>query len=101
MTKDIFDEANETLLGVGTTFIAVPCNPIGLENSDMIHLRNATTDYESEMSKVEKALKLGKLYKELSNYVDEQTYAHKLPEITTLKIKIKVLENDENGGIVE
>lgn len=35
------------------------------------------------------------LYKELSNYVDEQTYAHELPEITTLKIKIKELENEK------
>lgn len=48
-----------------------------------------------EFSYFEKALKLGKLYKELSNYVDEQTYAHELPEITQLKIKIKELENEK------
>lgn len=53
------------------------------------------------LEQAQKQEKLLKLYKELSNYVDETTYAHKLPEITTLKIKIKVLENDENGGIVE
>lgn len=47
-----------------------------------------------EFNYFEKALKLGKLYKELSNYVDEQTYAHELPEITQLKIKIKELENE-------
>lgn len=41
------------------------------------------------MTKQEKLLAL---YKELSNYVDEQTYAHELPEIINLKIKIEELE---------
>lgn len=39
----------------------------------------------------EKRDELLKLYKELSNYVDEQTYAHELPKIAQLKIKIKEL----------
>ena len=42
----------------------------------------------------QKQEKLLSLYKELSNYVCEQCYAHKLPEITRLKILIKELENE-------
>lgn len=49
-----------------------------------------------EFSYFEKALKLGKLYKELSNYVDDESYAYELPEIILLKIKIKELENEKN-----
>ena len=44
----------------------------------------------------QKKEKLLELYKELSNYVCEQCYAHKLPEITRLKIIIKELENEKD-----
>lgn len=48
----------------------------------------------NELERLKKIEKLLELYKELSNYVDEQTYAHELPEITQLKILIKELENE-------
>lgn len=52
--------------------------------------------YRYYKDKAKKQEKLLKLYKELSNYVCEQCYAHKLPEITRLKIIIKELENETN-----
>ena len=57
MSKSIFEEAIELLLNMGTEFISVPCNPIGEENSDKIHLRDATETYETNMQGVVKALK--------------------------------------------
>ncbi len=47
---------------------------------------------EQALQQAQKQEKLLELYKDLSNYVDEQTYAHELPEITRLKIIIKELE---------
>lgn len=44
------------------------------------------------LEQAQKQEKLLSLYKELSNYVCEQCYAHKLPEITRLKILIKEIE---------
>ena len=51
-------------------------------------------ELKKRFKKLEKQEKLLELYKELANYVDEQTYAHELPEITRLKIIIKEIEND-------
>ncbi len=102
MKKSIYEEAIEILLNMGTEFISVPCNPIGEENSDMIHLRDVTETYETNIYEVVKALKqaqkqekLLELYKQLSNYVDERYLAHESPEITRLKIIIKELENEQ------
>lgn len=58
---------------------------------------NDTIDIYKELeigATIKKQEKLLSLYKELSNYVCEQCYAHKLPEITRLKILIKELENE-------
>jgi len=102
MSKSIYERAREILLNMGTEFISIPCNPIGEENSDMIHLRDVTETYETNMHEVVKALeqaqkqeKLLELYKDLSNYVCEECYSYKLPEITRLKIIIKDLENND------
>ena len=49
---------------------------------------NDTVDVYKELEAgaiIKKQEKLLELYKELSKYVDEQTYAHELPEITRLK----------------
>lgn len=96
MSKYIFDKAKETLLSVGATFIAVPCNPIGEENSDMIHLRNTTQEYESEISKVVKALDLGEAYKELAEFWKKKASLTYVPiddeELERLENRIKELE---------
>ena len=47
---------------------------------------------EETLEQAQKQEKLLELYKKLSKYVSEQVYAHELPEITNLKIKIKELE---------
>jgi len=57
MSKSIYERAREILLNMGTEFISIPCNPIGEENSDMIHLRDVTETYETNMHEVVKALK--------------------------------------------
>ena len=74
MSKSIYEEAIKVLLNTGTEFISIPCNPIGEENSDMIHLRDVTETYETNMHEVVKALeqaqkqeKLLDLYKQLVN----------------------------------
>ncbi len=56
MSKSIYERAREILLNMGTEFISIPCNPIGEENSDMIHLRDVTETYETNMHEVVKAL---------------------------------------------
>ncbi len=78
MSKSIYDEAIEILLDMGAEFISVPCNPIGEENSDMIHLRDVNETYEPNMHEVVKALKqaqkqekLLELYKELMTVKDD------------------------------
>ncbi len=76
---------------------------IGGEDTDdtdietQIYDYNNTVDIYKELeagATIKKQEKLLELYKELSNYVCEQCYAHKLPEITRLKIIIKEKEND-------
>lgn len=76
MSKNIFDEALESFTDIETDVV------------DVLEMQN----YDWWV--IKRSLELGQLYKELSNYIDEQTYAHKLPEITQLKIKIKELENE-------
>ena len=49
---------------------------------------------EQAFKQAQKQEKLLELYKDLSNYVCEQCYAHELPEITRLKIIIKEIENE-------
>ena len=56
--------------------------------------RNQYSNVFKALEQAQKQEKLLSLYKELSNYVCEQCYAHKLPEITRLKILIKELENE-------
>ena len=55
---------------------------------------------DNYITQQEKKDKLLELYKELSNYVCEQCYAHKLHEITRLKIIIKELENEVSKRMV-
>jgi TnpA family transposase len=106
--KSIYDEAIEILLNMGAEFISVSCNPIGEENSDMIHLIDATETYEANMHEVVKALeqaqkqeKLLELYRELDDcivapnghhvcrYTDDEKYAR-------IRKQIKELENERN-----
>ena len=54
-----------------------------------------TSNIELIRNYLQQQEKLLGLYKDLSNYVCEQCYAHKLSEITRLKIIIKELENDK------
>lgn len=49
-------------------------------------------ELKKRFEEFEKKEKLLELYKDLSNYVCEQCYAHELLEITRLKIIIKELE---------
>ena len=110
MSKSIYERAREILLNMGTEFISIPCNPIGEENSDMIHLRDVTETYETNMHEVVKALeqaqkqeKLLELYKEINNKSKElitlsrhNTWSWKLDvEIKEIQDKIKELENDK------
>lgn len=109
MSKSIYDEVIEILLNMGGEFISVPCNPIGEENSDMIHLRDVTETYEANMHEVLKALKqaqkqekLLELYRELDDcivaptghhvcrYTDDEKYAR-------IRKQIKELENDKQN----
>lgn len=109
MSKSIYEEAIEILLNMGAEFISVPCNPIGEENSDKIHLRDATETYETNMQGVVKALKqaqkqekLLELYRELMTVKDELIsttllYSRRveLEEIETdLEQQIKENENE-------
>ena len=109
MSKSIYDEAIEILLDMGAEFISVPCNPIGEENSDMIHLRDVNETYETNMHEVVKALKqaqkqekLQDLYKEYFEYSEMLKDGRKfggrmLVEHERDKIieEIKELENDK------
>ena len=87
MSKSIYEEAIEILLNMGTEFISVPCNPIGEENSDKIHLRDATETYETNMRGVVKTLKQAQKQKELLGYYIE------------LVETIEILERDYNYGL--
>lgn len=51
-------------------------------------------EVKQALEQAQKQAKLLELYKELSNYVCEECNAHKLPEITRLKILIKEKENE-------
>lgn len=107
MSKSIYKEAIEMLLSMGTEPISVPSNPIGEENSHMIHLRDATENYETNMYEVIEALeeaqkqeKLLELYKELVNlhnqYLNEKNKMKKLEIIrktSNVEEEIKELEN--------
>ena len=108
MSKSIYNEAIFLLLSMGTEFISVPCNPIGEENSDMIHLRDATETYETNMYEVVEALrqaqkqeKLLELYRELMTVKDElmslayfgDTYFKPREIEAKLEKQIKELEN--------
>ena len=110
--KSIYEEAIEILLSMGTEFISVPCNPIGEENSDMIHLRDATETYETNIYEVVKALKqaqkqekLLELYKELATVRGDMLYCYKVVDFipyntmekkeTQLENEIKELENEQ------
>lgn len=86
--KTIYDEALDILVDSFT-------DPQDEEDDSYMLNRRQMNKISKAIRTAQKQEKLLKLYKELSNYVDEQTYAHKLPEITTLKIKINELENDE------
>ena len=112
--KSIYDEAIEILLNMGAEFISVPCNPIGEENSDMIHLRDATETYEANMHEVVKALeqaqkqeKLLELYRKLDDcivaptghhvcrYTDDEKYARIRKQIKELENNTKESEKDD------
>ena len=109
MKKSIYEEAIEILLNMGTEFISVPCNPIGEENSDMIHLRDVTETYETNIYEVVKALKqaqkqekLLELYKELSKLKDDvihlvmfgKDYEHLRVKTIKIEKQIKELKNE-------
>ena len=110
MSKSIYERAREILLNMGTEFISIPCNPIGEENSDMIHLRDVTETYETNMHEVVKALeqaqkqeKLLKLYKELISLKNDMfSYCEVVDDIyyymaeteTDLEQQIKEIENE-------
>src|SRR5690554_6373497 len=106
MSKSIYEEAIEILLNMGTEFISVPCNPIGEENSDMIHLRHATETYEPHMHEVVKALKqaqkqekLLELYKEINNKRKELiTLARYNTWSWKLDIEIKDIQDNIKEG---
>ena len=91
MRKSIYDEALLKLREIAEK----------LTRKQWFELTNNIELIRRNLQQGQKQEKLLELYKELSNYVDEQTYAHELPEITRLKIIIQEIENDKNGGIVE
>ena len=102
MSKSIYEEAIEILSNMGTEFISVPCNPIGEENSDMIHLRDATETYETNIYEVVKALKqaqkqekLLEIYIKIYNGITDY---HDYDELSELQKEIKELENENKGG---
>lgn len=78
---------------IGSRRIADEENAVLLDSIDY-NLNKLCEPIERDTAKYLKQEKLLSLYKELSNYVDEDSYAHKLPEITRLKILIKELENE-------
>jgi sulfur relay (sulfurtransferase) DsrF/TusC family protein len=78
---------------IGSRRIADEENAVLLDSIDY-NLNKLCEPIERDTPKYLKQEKLLSLYKELSNYVDEDSYAHKLPEITRLKILIKELENE-------
>ena len=90
MSKSIYEEAIEILLNMGTEFISVPCNPIGEENSDMIHLRNVTVTYEPNMYEVVKALKQAQKQEKLLGLY-KQAYDKSNAEV----LKMFTYEQDE------
>lgn len=103
MSKSIYEEAKRDLISLTAKFV-IP-NVEETEYGciyDSCHFYNTLDEQEeSYLKNVKQALeqaqkqeRLLELYKELSNYVCEQYYAHKLPEITRLKILIKELENE-------
>ena len=103
MSKSIYKEAIEILLNMGTEFISVPCNPIGEENSDMIHLRDATETYETNMYEVVKALKQAQkqeklltLYREKEKHEQEFSALNHMEyeDYQRIKTKIWELENE-------
>ena len=69
--KSIYEVAIETLFNIGTEFIYVPCNPIGKENSDMIHLRDATENYERDMHEVVRALRHAHKQEKILNQIKD------------------------------
>jgi len=71
MSKSIYEEAIEILSNMGTEFISVPCNPIGEENSDMIHLRDVTETYETNMHEVVKSLEQAQKQEKLLNQIKD------------------------------
>lgn len=71
MCKSIYEEAIEVLLNTGTEFISVPCNSIGEENSDMIHLRDVTETYETNIHEVVKALEQAQKQEKLLNKIKD------------------------------
>lgn len=90
MSKSIYEEALEDL-----SILVKQANKRKLSN-DIVVNRWSLERIEKVINQAQKQEKLLSLYKELSNYVCEQCYAHKLPEITRLKILIKELENEKN-----
>ena len=106
MSKSIYEEVIEILLNMGTEFISVPCNPIGEENSDMIHLRDVTETYETNIHEVVKALKqaqkqekLLELYQTIDDCVEQHNMTDSIlrkielhKDISELRLKIKTLK---------
>ena len=84
MSKSIYEEAIEDLYYV---------IPVGYPK-DMIGKTIQTKRLLDFVKQAQKQEKLLELYKELSNYVCEQCYAHEFPKINRLKILIKELENE-------
>ena len=81
MSKSIYDEALEK---INVEFDAWD----RAEHLELFEL------VEQALKQAEKQEKLLELYKDLSNYVCEECYSYKLPEITRLKIIIKEIENE-------
>ena len=79
MSKSIYDEALEK---INVEFDAWD----RAEHLELFEL------VEQALKQAEKQEKLLELYKDLSNYVCEECYSYKLPEITRLIILIKELE---------
>lgn len=84
MKKSIYEEALLKLREIAEK----------LTRKQWIELTNTIELIRSNLQQAQKQEKLLEHYKELSKYVDKQTYSHKLPEITRLKILIKELENE-------
>ena len=87
MSKSIYDEALDILLNS----LQDPQD----EDNDCYMLDTKQLNKVCRaLKQAQKQEKLLELYRDLSNYVCEECYSYKLPEITRLKIIIKELEDE-------